>query len=80
MMLSLAKEYLVYLAINEFKSVFATSKSEKLVLNTAWPLVQIQSLFSRKPCRKKKMCFLFPIKMSPTLIWYFTQGLKPSNR
>ena len=30
----------------------------------AWPLVQIQSLFSRKPSRKKKMWVLFPLKMS----------------
>ena len=41
----------------------------------AWPLVRIQSLFSRKPNRRRKSGFLFLLKMSPTLIWYFTQGL-----
>ena len=37
-------------------------------------------LCSRKPSRKKKQrCVLIPLKMSPTLMWYFTQGLMKSN-
>ena len=41
-----------------------------------------QSEFSRffflKIVPKEESC-LFPLKMSPTLIWYFTRGLKPKR-
>ena len=31
--------------------------------------------FSKTKLKEKKSVFLVPLKMSPTLIWYFTQGV-----
>ena len=36
--------------------------------------------FSKTKPKQEKVFFKFPLKMLPTLIRYFTQGLKPSNR
>ena len=37
------------------------------------------AFFSKIKPKEVKVFLKFPFKMSPTLIWYFTRGLKPSN-
>ena len=34
------------------------------------------TFFSKTKPNEENVSFLFPLKMSPTLIWYFTQGFK----
>ena len=38
------------------------------------------TFFSKAKPKEEKVFFLFLLKTSPTLIWYFVEGLKPSDR